>query len=417
VSEKEGELPKHLERTGSDERTLRDLDPFPKRPERKNEPDAPTVDAATRRPLVSDAQDGHVEQKSAFARFKDAVGAFVDRHHRTLWWLHTCYALSLGLFVASFAQKGFERARFLTVTLVIVWALVMLFFRFFGTGAQQDFITAFPGARRRFFVMTYAMKNLFQGMLFFLLPLYWRSGSADAKTIGVAWLLGVCAVLSTLDLVFDRVLLRFKLVTSAFFTLTLFGSLNVALPALIPSIATVTSLLLSAGLASAVFFLFQVPVRWLKRPRVAVLFGVTILLGIVLVYIGRRGFPAVPMYIRSGGVGPAITADGNVDFEIRTLRVAALDRLYAVTDVAVIDGADEALVHVWRRDGLELVQEALGPIPKAKTPETTRVASALDVTKLKGTVVKSEELAGRYTVDVETKSGQVVGRVAFDVRP
>lgn len=411
------EIPKHLEHTGSSDKTIRDLDPFPKRAERRPpEAEAATVDVATRRPLVSDAQEGHVEARGAWPRFKDAARVFVHRHERKIWWLHTAYALSLGLFVASFAQKGFERARFLTVTLLLVWALVVLFFRFFGTGAQQDFITAFPGARRRFFVMTYLMKNLFQGMLFFLLPLYWRSGSADAKTIGVAWLLGVCAVLSTLDLVFDRLLLRFKLVTSLFFTMTMFGSMNVSLPALIPSMATLTALLLSAGLASAVFFLFHVPVRWLKRPAVAAIFGATILLGVVLAYVGRHAFPAVPMYIRSGGVGPDLTAEGTVDFEVRALRASSFDHLYAVTDVAVIDGADEALVHVWRKDGVELPQDKIVEVSKPKEKETTRVASSLHVARIKreGT---PESWCGRYTVDVETKSGQVVGRVAFEVLP
>ncbi|MFO0615996.1 MAG: DUF5924 family protein [Polyangiaceae bacterium] len=417
MSENDGELPNPLERTGSNDKTIRDLEPFPKRPERRApEPDAPTVDVATRRPLVSDAQAGHVEERSAWARVKEGLRVFVHRHERKIWWLHTAYALSLGLFVASFAQKGFERARFLTVTLLLVWALVVLFFRFFGTGAQQDFITAFPGARRRFFVMTYLMKNLFQGMLFFLLPLYWRSGSADAKTIGIAYLLGACAILSTLDLVFDRLLLRFKLVTSLFFTMTMFGSMNVSIPALIPSVATLTALLISAGLASAVFFLFHVPVRWLRRPRVAALFGATILLGIVLAFVGRHAFPAVPMYIRSGGVGPAITHEGTVDFEVRALRVAALEHLYAVTDVAVVEGADEKLVHVWRKGGVELAQESLGDVAKPKVPETTRVASSLDVSKLKSEG-DPQSWCGRYTVDVETKSGQVVGRVAFDVLP
>lgn len=408
--------PKPLDRTGSNDKTIRDLEPFPKRPAKPQETDAPTVDVATRRPLVSDAQEGHVEERSAWVRFKDAVGAFVHRHERKIWWLHTAYALALGVFVASFAQKGFERARFLTLTLVFVWALVVLFFRFFGTGAQQDFITAFPGARRRFFIMTYLMKNLFQGMLFFLLPLYWRSGSADAKTIGVAYLLGACAVLSTLDLVFDRVLLRFKLVTSVFFTLTMFGSMNVSLPALLPSMATLTALLFSAGLAAAVFFLFYVPIRWLKKPKVAVLFGATIVFGIVLAYVGRHAFPAVPMYIRSGGVGPAITHEGTVDFEVRALRVGALQHLYAVTDIAIIDGADEALVHVWRKDGAELPQESLSAVAKPTAKETARVASALDVTKVKSEGTP-ESWCGRYTVDVETSSGQVVGRVAFDVLP
>mgnify|MGYP000128409105 CR=1 FL=1 len=73
-------------------------------------------------------------------------------------------------------------------------------------------------------------------------------------------------------------------------------------------------------------------------------------LRVVLAYVGRHAFPAVPMYIRSGGVGPDLTAEGTVDFEVRALRASSFDHLYAVTDVAVIDGADEALVHAAHLD-------------------------------------------------------------------
>src|SRR5690606_29875242 len=99
-----------------------------------------------------------------------SLRAFASRHERLLWWLHTAYALALGLSVATLAQRGFERARWLSLSLGAAWMLVAVFFRFFGTGTRQDFSTAWPAARRRFFVMTYLMKNLFQGMLFFMLP-------------------------------------------------------------------------------------------------------------------------------------------------------------------------------------------------------------------------------------------------------
>ncbi len=257
--------------------------------------DAPTADAPTRRAPAKPPVASIDHEGGRWAEFKKGFAAFLDKHHKKLWWLHTCYALSLGLFVATFAQRGFEHARFLTLTLGFVWVLVVLFFRFFGTGAQQDFITAFPGARRRFFVMTYLMKNLFQGMLFFLLPIYWRSTNASAGTSAIFFLLAGCAVLSTLDLVFDRVLLRYKLVASLFFGVTLFGCMNVAIPALLPSVPVLPVLLVSGGLAIATFYLFHVPLVWLKRPHAAGVLGQVVAGGILTFYFGRRGFTAVPM--------------------------------------------------------------------------------------------------------------------------
>ena len=47
-----------------------------------------------------------------------------------------------------------------------------------------------PKTRVRFYVMTYALKNLYQGMLFFLLPFYWKSTTLDAANGWFVILLG-----------------------------------------------------------------------------------------------------------------------------------------------------------------------------------------------------------------------------------
>ncbi len=371
--------------------------------------DAPTVDPPTIR-VEPPTRPADPEPPTRWTEIKEIAKEFLHKHERKIWWLHTVYALSLGAFVATFSQKGFEQARFLTLSLGFVWLLVVAFFRFFGTGAQQDFITAWPGARRRFFIMTYLMKNLFQGMLFFLLPLYYRSGSSDAKTIGVMYLLSGCAVVSTLDLVFDRVLLRFKLIASLFFSVTLFGVMNVAIPALHPDMKTLVTLLVSGGLAVATFFLFHIPLASLKRPLVLGTFVSCVFLGVITFYVGRRAFPAVPMYVKAGGVGPAITADGTLSFELKSLRVESFSDLFAVTDVAVV-GHGDALVHVWRHDNVEIGHVEVANVARPKEKNLVRVTSHVPESQ------RPASLSGHWTVDVETESGQIVGRVAFDVRP
>ena len=369
---------------------------------------ATTVEPATHR-VEPAAGLPPPEPQSRWGEIKEIAKDFLHKHERKIWWLHTVYALSLGAFVATFAQKDFEHARFLTLSLVGVWLLVVAFFRFFGTGAQQDFITAWPGARRRFFVMTYLMKNLFQGMLFFLLPIYYRSGSSDAKTIGVMYLLGACAILSTLDLVFDRVLLRFKLIASLFFGITLFGVMNVAIPALFPNIANLTTLLVSGGLAVTTFFLFHVSLVALRRPLIAGTFVGCLFVGVLGFYLGRRAFPAVPMFIKAGGVGPAVSSDGTLSFELKSVRAESFTDLHAVTDISVVGHGDK-LVHVWRHDRNIVSHSDLQSVDLPKEKNVVRVSSRLTETARPSTLV------GHWTVDVETESGQIVGRVSFEVR-
>lgn len=395
---------------GAADKTLFDGGPFAHgRAPSDSDMDA-TVDPATRKLPSPAPPPPSALPRTRMEEAKQLLAEFLQRHEKKLWWLHTAWALSLGAFVATVAQKGFDRARFLTISLGASWLLVVLFFRFFGTGSQQDFITAWPGARRRFFVMSYLMKNLFQGMLFFLLPLYYKSASTDAKTIGIVYLLGGCAVLSTLDLVFDRVLLRFKLVASLFFAITLFGSMNVALIALLPNMRVVIALLVSGALAIVTFFLFHVPLVQVRRPMVAATLAVMVVAGTVMFYVGRRAFPAVPLYVARGGVGLSLSAEGDLAVELKSLRTSAVGDLYAVTDVWA-PGHGDALVHVWRKDGKPLAHVPVTGLSGKKEPGFIRLVSRLS------TAAMSTAPAGRYSVDVETVSGQAVGQVGVEIRP
>src|SRR5437764_1266422 len=63
---------------------------------------------------------------------------FFAKHGKRLWWLHSVYALGLGALVVAFAQKGFDHARWLAISLSLTWLLVVLFFRLFGSGARQE---------------------------------------------------------------------------------------------------------------------------------------------------------------------------------------------------------------------------------------------------------------------------------------
>jgi hypothetical protein len=121
-----------------------------------------------------------------------ACERFLDEHGRKLWWLHSAYALALGAGVVAFAHKGFEHARWLAVSLGLAWLLVVLLFRLFAGQAAACAASRPSDAktRVRFYVMTYALKNLYQGMLFFLLPFYWKSTTLDAPNV---WFVGLLA--------------------------------------------------------------------------------------------------------------------------------------------------------------------------------------------------------------------------------
>lgn len=368
----------------------------------------PTVKAPPRAPGVV-THGIHLEEDEEPRGLKGMVRWLLHKHGSKLWWLHTVYALSLGAFVVAFAQKGFAHARWLAITLGVAWLVVMVFFRVFGTGARQDFATAWRGARLRFLVMTYVLKNLYQGMLFFLLPFYWKSASLDAPNRWFVLLLGCCAVVSTFDLVFDRVLMRWKLFASIFYGVTLFSCLNLVIPALLPNTRTLWTLLSAAGIAVLAFTTLHLPLGALRHPA-----GIALLVGAVaagpgLAYATREYIPPVPMHLSNAAVGPTRLPDGRLAMEVKKLHASVIEQLLAVTDVVVPGGKGDRLRHVWRREGKEIYRAP---------EERSRVAGPEGAVRLQSSLSGKNlpaRLVGSWTVDVETEDGQLVGRVPFEV--
>jgi len=331
------------------------------------------------------------------------------KHGKKIWWLHSVYALGLGASVVLFAQKGLAHARWLSVSLGIAWLVMLVFFRHFGDGAEQDAKADAPGAKTRFFVMTYVLKNLYQGMLFFLPPFYYKSASLDAHNRWFFVLLVVCAGLSTLDLVFDRVLMRWKILASVFYAVTLFGCMNLVIPALLPDVRTLYALLGAAGVTTIAFFTLHLPLSRLGSHRWLLVLAACIAASMGIVYQARTAVPPVPMYVSSAAVGPAALPDGRLAMTVTSLHQSVMRELMAVTDVVVPGGKGDRLVHVWRREGIEVHRFDEGT-SRVEGPEgAVRLRSALGRADLKG------KRTGHWTVDVETEDGQLVGRTDFEV--
>jgi hypothetical protein len=343
-------------------------------------------------------------------RFATRIRLFLRDHGRKLWWLHSAYALAIGAGVVLFAQRGFDHARWLAVALGFAWLLLVLVFRLFGSGAQlRAFEAQDTKTRVHFYVMTYALKNLYQWMLFFLLPFYWKSTTFDAANAWFVLLLAACAVLSTLDIVFDRVLMRFRALASMFHGITLFGCLNLVIPALFPDTRTLWSLLAAAGVTVVGFWTLHVTGRVLRKKVYIAVFVLSLGAGLGAVYAARAAIPPVPMYVSSAAVGPKQLADGRLAMEVRTLHPSVIQELIAVTDVVVPGGKGDRLRHVWQHEGREVHRS---------TEETSRIAGPKGVVRLRSSLTGNDlpsDLAGAWSVDVETEDEQLVGRAEFRV--
>lgn len=371
--------------------------------------------AAPPEPEAPPPQNVRVVEPVPFApTARERVRAFLKLHGRKLWWLHSAYALGLGVTVVTVAQKGFDRARWLAVSASAAWLLVVLFFRLFGSGRNQALAHVAPKAKLRFFAMTYALKNLYQGMLFFLLPFYWKSTTFSSLNTWFVVLLGACALLSTVDIVFDRVVFKFRALASVFHGVALFGCLVLVVPALFPETRTLTSLLVAVAITVVAFWTIHMDLKMLRDKRWLALFAATLAAAIGTAYAGRSALPPVPMYVAHGAVGPILLPDGRLGMEVRDLHPSVIDKLIAITDVVVPGGKGDRLQHVWRHDGHEVHRATESTLRatagNADDKGTIRLRSGLTGGQLPA------QLVGRWTVDVETQDAQLVGRVSFTVR-
>jgi hypothetical protein len=156
------------------------------------------------------------------------------------------------------------------------------------------------------------------------------------------------------------------------------------------------------------FILFHVSLATLKKPLALGAFASVVFVGVLGMYFGRRVMPPVPIYVQGGGVGPAVRPDGMLTLEAKVVSLGTFQELYAVTDISVL-GHGDSFHHVWRFEKT-VIADHKAEVAPAKDSNLVRVASKLSLADL------PHDPVGHYTVDVETDSGQIVGRVAFDVR-
>ena len=148
-------------------------------------------------------------------------------------------------------------------------------------------------------------------MLFFVLPIYYASTTPSSLNVVFVILLGLSALLSTLDLIYDRHLSVRRDLTAAFFAFNLFALINVMLP-ILWSVSNTQTTRISGVFAFAGFLTLGYPAAEAASRRLARILGIGFLI-LVQVELGRPFIPPAPLRLAGAEFG--------TDFERESLQM------------------------------------------------------------------------------------------------
>lgn len=276
---------------------------------------------------------------------------------RRLWWFHSFFALAFGVGVMLFARAGLAHADKVMIALFVSWSLMFVALRFIvGPANRKDNEKI---VRKGVRVATnYIIKQFFQQMFFFLTPLYASSATWSLSSFNwfLAPVLLICAVVSTMDLVFDNFIMERRWLVSGMYGIAMFGVLNVMLP-LVAGLEHMTGLVIAALATPLSVALLSFSVRQVLSPQ-GVLLTLT-LSGMLVggVWWGRTLVPPAPLAMPETAVGHGTLGSYEcMPGSKHEIRVTQLDGLRCGSLLREPGGIKEGVVHAWSHAGTELAR-------------------------------------------------------------
>ena len=346
--------------------------------------------------------DPNAAVKPETAGFPHSLISWLRLHQEKLWWLHSFYALLLGVGFMWLGERNFAYLRIAVFHIGFIWLSSFMLPRLL----KQSRLSKRWASRLRL-VVNFFNKNLYQQMLFFVLPIYYASATADSLNICFVVLIGVSAVLSTADIIYDRHLSVRRNLTAAFFAFNLFVLINVMLP-IVWSVSNTVTTRVGGALAFLGFLTLSDPPAQSSVRRLAGALGVALLV-LGLVELGRPLIPPAPLRIAGVQVG--------ADFDRELLQIASPMisltppgplRLYGLTAIKAPLGLQERLQHRWYQNGKLL----------CASPFYNMVGGREEGFRLWTSCVLTA-VPSKTTVrlDLKTEGGQLIGRTKLKASP
>jgi hypothetical protein len=309
-------------------------------------------------------------------------------------------SLGFGLAVLFVFRRGLPHVGWIVGYLVLLWVLVVVL---------TELRMPIEDRRRRLVIdaAEYTIQTLQHNLTLFVLPAYYASATLCSPN--VLFLAGVAlAVLVTaIDPWYRLVVHSRPWLNHLLLGWSMFVALNVALPLVgVPPILALTGSSAIAALALIPALRRHGHLGWTSAACRAA--GSAVLV-VTLVWIGRVMVPPAPLFLARAVAARDVVELEPVEEVQGAILAATLEEwggLVAYTAVYAPAGLRQPIEHRWWRDGEVVARIPLSPVLGGRR-EGFRTYSR-----------RTEwpaPMAGRYTVDVMTGSGQLIGRLRFKV--
>ncbi len=315
--------------------------------------------------------------------------------------LHSAWALASGIVVVLLARERYHLVPWVVLFLAVTWMSTLLF----GRAAAGEPGRA-PGLVWE--VTSYVTRVLYQETLFFLLPFYAYSTVLRSPNVVFLLMLAALAVLSCVDLLFDRWLRTQPLFALAFFAIVAFAALNLLIPLLArigPRFATPAAAVLSIGGAA---LLARRTVGQARRARLGLAVGAIALLAVAVGF--PQLIPPVPLRLERVRFAAAIDRRTLALRRPRSSPAPSADvgrELYVLFDVFSPAAVPATVQLAWQRNRV--------PVRLSRDVAITAHAGGFRVWDA-WHAPSGPVPPGRYRVVVETSDGRVfgVGRITLE---
>jgi uncharacterized protein DUF5924/DUF2914 family protein len=355
----------------------------------------------------ADVVDG---DRPARGRVRAAL-AFVQR------WGVSLGSLASGLATLFIFKRGLPHAHYLVGYVLLLWLLFAIL-----TVLRHEL-----EARGRRFVVTageYTIQSLYHGLLLFVLPPYWASTTITSFNVAFFLLLVFLIVLATFDPWYSALVHPRPWLGLVFFVISIFAALNVALP--LVGVPPHPALLLSAW--AATLALTPVVHREARRAsperlghlglsRASVrswtsALALTSMLGLgsaAVAHFVRALVPPAPLALTRATIARGVDQWEPVDPLPGVVSTGDLaGGLVAYTAISAPAGLRQPIAHVWWHDGKVVSVMRLSPVRGGRRSGFRTYSQKTGF---------PPDPVGRWSVDVMTTSGQLIGRLRFRVTP